>query len=103
MTTETDIDLPPVRAVVLHEGDLWVAQCLEYDIGAQAPDLDSLRTRLDVALRFELMESLERTGQPFGGIDPAPRRFHDLWEKRARSFTANDGGPGMRLDMALVA
>ncbi len=32
-----------IRAVIFQDGDLWVAQCLEYDIGAQAFDVDTVR------------------------------------------------------------
>ena len=31
-----------LRVVVFQEEGAWVAQCLEYDIGAQAPDLNTL-------------------------------------------------------------
>jgi hypothetical protein len=98
-----------IRVLVFKDGDLWVAQCLEYDIGAQAPDIDTLHERLDVALKTELKESLERGGgTPFAGIDPAPPRFHRMWERRARTVQVSPA-PSMRsadapnLDLALVA
>ena len=73
-----------IRAVIFKDADLWVAQCLEYDIGAQAPDITSLQVRLDLAIKAELTTSLDMTGVPFGGIDPAPARFHDLWDARPK-------------------
>ena len=75
-----------IRVVILREGDYWVAQCLEYDIGAQAKNLRDLRAHLDLTLQAELQESLNRHGEPFAGIDPAPKYFHDLWESRSGAF-----------------
>jgi hypothetical protein len=71
-----------VRVLLAREGDYWVAQCLEYDIGAQARDLDELRKRLIAALEAERQESLRRHGRSFAGIQPAPRIFHEQWERR---------------------
>ena len=78
-----------IRVLLAREGDYWVAQCLEYDIGAQARDLDELRKRLIVALEAERQESFRRHGKPFAGISPAPGYFHELWQRRAGLFTPN--------------
>lgn len=74
-----------IRVVIFQDSGMWVAQCLEYDIGAQAPDLDTLRDRLAATLKAELLESVARHTKPFAGIDPAPERFHRMWHRRARS------------------
>ena len=74
-----------IRVVVFKDDDGWVAQCLEYDIGAQADDIDTLNERLSAALKMEFKESVERHGKPFAGIDPAPLRFQTMWEHRVRS------------------
>ncbi|CAA7617639.1 hypothetical protein [Magnetospirillum sp. UT-4] len=72
-----------VRVVVFQEGDAWVAQCLEYDIGAQANDTDRLYQRLLATLISEYQESkLRGNGEPFDGIEPAPQRFHEMWTKK---------------------
>ena len=62
--------------VVLRDDDLWVAQCLEHDIGAQAADVDTLMTRLEVVLKAEMKESMAAHGKPFAGIGPAPRTVY---------------------------
>src|SRR5579863_7373751 len=74
-----------IRVIVFQDEGLWVAQCLEYDICAQAADLDTLMSRLEVVIKAELKESLERHREPFGGIEPAPDRFQRMWDRRARS------------------
>jgi hypothetical protein len=82
---ERDEDTITIRVIVFQDNGLWVAQCLEHDIGAQAPDIDTLNDRLRVALLSEFKESMTRNGAPFAGIDPAPERFQLMWERRARS------------------
>jgi hypothetical protein len=76
----------PIRVLLLKEGEHWVAQCLEYDIGAQARDLDQLSKWLLVALQAERDEGLRRHEKPFVGIGPAPPHYHDLWLRRAGEF-----------------
>jgi hypothetical protein len=101
------MDAETIRIVVFQDSGMWVAQCLEYDIGAQATDLDTLNSRLEGVLRNEYRASMEKHGKPFAGIDPAPDRFHLMWEHRARSLDFTPA-PWMtkqfpNLDYALVA
>jgi hypothetical protein len=97
-----------VRVIAFKEGDMWVGQCLEYDIGAQAPDLDVLHNRLMMALGAERDESVRRHGTAFAGIEPAPPHFHEMWEKQSGGFSPrrsstlpNDGH--LNVEMALCA
>ncbi len=103
MATDSGIT---IRVVVFQDDGVWVAQCLEYDIGAQAGDIDTLNERLNVALKAELKESIERGKEPFAGIDPAPQRFHTMWEHRSR-YVEMTPPPWIadkaKLDYALVA
>lgn len=97
-----------LRVVVFKDDDLWVAQCLEYDIGAQANDLDTLTDRLDAVVQAEFNESVDRGGAPFEGIEPAPERFHTMWEHRSRSVAVNSKrkqvkDQSMNLDLAFAA
>ena len=79
-----------LRVIVLREADQWVAQCLEYDIGAQAEGLDELHERFMMTLDVERRVSLERNGKAFAGIDPAPKYYHDLWANCAKGFRASE-------------
>jgi hypothetical protein len=101
MKSETD----GIRAVIFQEGEVWVAQCLEYDIGAQAQDLDTLQRRLRVAIEVEQSTSLEVHGRAFAGIDRAPKCFFEMWEEGLRAFATKlelkNGGFG--LNVALCA
>jgi hypothetical protein len=78
-----------IRVIVFRDSGLWVARGLEYDIGAQAPDLDTLHARFEAALEAEMQMSLEDSGVPFAGVEPAPERFHEMWKQRSRTFVAS--------------
>jgi hypothetical protein len=95
-----------LRAVIFQDGDVWVAQCLEYDIGAQAQDLDTVRRRLAVAIEIERQTSLEIHGKDFAGIDEAPAHFFEMWEKRSKSnkqSKARNRGEPFGVELALCA
>jgi hypothetical protein len=77
MTSKQDI-----RIVVYREDEVFVAQCLEYDICTQAPDKGTLRERMDCLIEIELRE-MEKTGQE---LDPAPDRFHDMWDEGGPNY-----------------
>lgn len=97
----------PVRVVVFKDAGAWVAQCLEYDICAQASSIDALRDRLAATIELELEESLERTGTPFGGIDPAPQRFFQMWNSEGSQaqepVRLQNGGPEVTIELARCA
>lgn len=76
-----------IRTVVYREGDVYVAQCLEYDISTQASDLDTLLERIDLAIDAECAMCADMGLPPLEGIAPAPNYFHDLWDKRSVSLT----------------
>lgn|SRR4051812_25985735 len=97
-----------LRILMFQDNGTWVAQCLEFDIGAQADDIDTLNDRLVVTLKAELKESIERTGKPFEGIEPAPERFQIMWERRVRSVDVTPASwviadTKRKLNYALVA
>lgn len=83
--------MTPLRFVAFQDGDLWVAQCLEYDFCAVAKDLDSLYARALNEAHVERRVSLEVRGREFKGIAPAPPEFLDMWE--AASETVSSSGP----------
>ena len=98
-----------IRTVVMPEGDMWVAQCLEYDIGAQAPGLELLQDRLCATIAAHCDISCLENKTPFNGIDPAPEYFHEIWERheiRLKPLMVSDrlvwNKKHIRLEMALV-
>jgi hypothetical protein len=86
-----------VSVVAFQEGDLWVAQCVEFDIAAHAADLTNLHAALERAVIQNICINAELGRQGLDGIDPAPERFKALFERskidirrRARPSRARD-------------
>ena len=96
-------DTKQIRVIAYKDGDLWVGQCLEYDIGAQAPDLEQLHRRLVLVIDAERRESMKRHGKPFAGIAPSPAHFQDMWETAAGEFRPRRADDRVDIEMALRA
>ena len=99
------MEVPQLRVIVFKDGEIWSAQCLEHDIGAQAPNLDELQERLTLTINIDLETSIDKHGVPFGGIDQAPQHFFDMWEKRSGDYKPARSSADKRInvDMALCA
>ncbi len=71
-----------LRIVVYKEDDMFIAQCLEYDICAQAKDRETLSERMEFLMECEMHE-MEKTGQE---LDAAPAVFHNMWSKSNHAY-----------------
>lgn len=72
-----------IRAIVFREGEFYIAQCLEYDISAQAAAIEAVIDRLELTLEAEF-EACEATGKDLKDcIGPAQNYYHGLWDKRS--------------------
>jgi hypothetical protein len=68
-----------ISAILFQEGEWWSAQCLEYDVAAQARTLPELRYELERVLTSHVLISLENGQAPFDGLKPGPQRFWDMY------------------------
>jgi len=69
-------------SVLFMEGDgVWSAQCLEYDIAAQAKTLNDLFYEMERVLVSQLALDEELGRKPFEGIARAPRKYWDAFER----------------------
>ena len=80
MSNQKEMD---IRAIMFREGEIWVGQCIEYDICAQAPSLADLHKRLMNTVAYECERTIHLFGTPFMGISPAPRHFEEMWNNQA--------------------
>lgn len=101
--------LGQIRAVLLEEGGAWSAQCLDYDIAAQAETLLDLHDELARVLAAHIAASIELGREPFSSVKPAPRRFWELYESGLRmeskpmSFTLEEGQlPQIKIEMRIA-
>ena len=94
-----------VRAIVFKECDGYIAQCLEYDICAQAPDITSLLDRFEMTVEAEFSECHRRGKEARDCIPPAPQLYWQLWDKRSVLLQriAVASPTARKLDIALAA
>jgi hypothetical protein len=74
-----------IRAIIFEEDDWWCAQCLEYDIAAQARSLSDLQSELVRVLETHMIASVELGQAPFEGLPPAPKKFWQMYKTAAVS------------------
>lgn len=77
-------DMTPMELRVLlieEENGWWSAQCLEYDIAAQAKRLSDLPHELDRVLMAHLVISTNNGEEPFARIGKAPQEFWDMYDE----------------------
>lgn len=77
MTNETSP--MTISVILLQEGEWWSAQCLEFDIAAQAKTLPELRNELKRVLLFYIASAREERRQPFESFQKAPQAYWDMF------------------------
>lgn len=75
--------LKEVRVVVFREEDMYVAQCLEFDIATQAHDIEGVLDRLDLTIEAECQMSMEETAS-LSTASPRLRSISTICGKRVR-------------------
>lgn len=70
-----------VSVVIYPERDVWIAQCLEYDIVSQGKTIQDVQDRLtrNIAATFSIYA--ENGKNAFESIPPAPKKFWEMFEK----------------------
>ena len=96
-----------LRVVLFETEGAWMAMCLEHHIGTQGATKEEALEALKVVYRAELDESLRRTGEPFGGIAPAPKKYWQMHKSRDASILRGQiyddelgAGMGERIELA---
>ena len=70
-----------IRAVIFQEGDWLCAQCLEYDLVAQAKDLPRLFRALERLIVGHIVLRLRHGQRPFRDLRPAPPKYRALFRR----------------------
>ncbi|HZZ32391.1 MAG TPA: hypothetical protein VFE10_10395 [Phenylobacterium sp.] len=69
-----------VSAVAFQDGDMWVAQCVEYDIAAFSRHLAELPKAFERALAANFCANADLGRDALDGIPAAPPKFRELFE-----------------------
>jgi hypothetical protein len=78
-----------VNVVAFQEGDLWVAQCVEYDIAAFTKNMLELPSAFERAVAANICANADLGREGLDGIPAAPDRYRGLLE-RAKMFLKPD-------------
>ena len=77
-----------IRVVLFErEPGVWIGQCLEYDIGAQAASLGELLYNVQRSLAGYAAICVERGMEIFSDLPETPREYHELWQRAAARVT----------------
>jgi hypothetical protein len=77
-----------IRAVVFQEGDRLCAQCLEYDLAAQARSLPQLFRALERLIVGHIAIRLRHKQQPFRDLPRAPRKYWAMFRRSRLALPA---------------
>lgn len=69
-----------VNVVAFRDGDLWVAQCIDFDIAARSDTLPKAMKAFQRAFVANLVANRELGRTELEGVPPAPQRFREMFE-----------------------
>jgi len=70
-----------IRVLLIEKEDGWIAQCLDYDMVAQAKPFADLLPELQRLVVSHVAASLELGREPFAGFNRAPQKYWDLYDR----------------------
>ncbi len=70
-----------IRVLIFKYHDLWIAQCLEYDISAQANTLKELQDKFVCTLMAYVMLAIDNNERPFSNVPKTPKEFWKMFNK----------------------
>jgi len=66
-----------LNLLIFKEDDWWIAQCLNYDIAAQARTLSDVQYEIQRVLVGRIAMAEKLGIDPFKGIPPAPEMYYN--------------------------
>ncbi len=91
---EEDPGLGLISVLLIEDGDLWVAQCLEFDLGGQGATQEEAAAALSRHLRAQVTVDRMLGKEPLADIARAPERYWQLY-KQAAHVVAVDQDAGV--------
>ena len=90
MSEKTGVEHGQISAIVFQDGGWWAAQCLEYDLAAQARTLSDLRYELQRVIATHVAASEALGQEPFENLKPAPQKYWDMYMAAQIRLEADD-------------
>ena len=67
-----------LKLLLIKEGSQWVAQCLEYDLAAQGPEIDDAIDAFASVLAAKIIADVNGGREPLAACKPAPDHYFVL-------------------------
>ncbi len=80
MNSKSNIDL---NILLIKENNVWVAQCIDYDINAQGDTIPESINLLIETVAMRLAYDIENGIEPLSKVVPAPIMYYDLYNNEA--------------------
>jgi hypothetical protein len=77
-----------IRAIVFQEGDWLCAQCLEYNLVAQAKSLPKVCRALQQLIVGHVVVRLRHGQEPFGDLPKAPAKYWTMFRQSRLALPA---------------
>ncbi len=90
-----------LKVLLLNERGVWIAQCLQYDLAAQASPSDSLKGALEAfnwTYWTQFLLDREKGIPPFSQLPKAPDEYWKMFEEGVRVATRFELKPPFSLD-----
>jgi len=71
-----------IRVIICKENNVYIAQCLEYDIAAHGQTPEQAQRAFGELLIRHMIVARELQRAPFECLEPAPKQYWDLWDAR---------------------
>ena len=75
-----------ISVLLLKEDEMWVAQCLQYDIAAQGKTITDAKEAFCRTFAGQVCVDLYHDVEPLSGFLPAPREYWNQFKKGERSL-----------------
>lgn len=85
-----------VSVVAYQHGELWVAQCVEYDIAAFAKHIRDLPRAFERAVAANVCANVDLGRQALEGIPRAPAEFREMFERSEIGLKHRPAGDARR-------
>jgi len=69
-----------LRVLFVRDGDLWAAQCIDYDIAAQGRSITEAKTAFEQTIIGQILFDIKRGKQPLTDLRPAPESYREKFE-----------------------
>ena len=70
-----------LRVLFIKIGELWAAQCVDYDFAAQGASVREAKRAFEKTVIGQILFDLKRGERPLSGFKPAPESYREKFEE----------------------